>query len=166
MCSYVLSIIMAAKISCIGPTLHELTGTGAFVWTKRHTKSFNEMKAILAADAMNTYPDLNLPFDVYTDSSDYQLGAAILQNGRPVAYWSKKLTSAQMNYTTMEKELLAIVMCLKEYRNMFLDSHINVHTDHKNLTFPTLPAQQVLRWKWYLEEYVINLTHIERKSNV
>ena len=60
--------------------LHELTRTGAFVWTERHTKSFNEMKAILAADAMNTYPDLNLPFDVYTDSSDYQLRAAILQN--------------------------------------------------------------------------------------
>ena len=50
------------------------------------SKSLNEMKAILAADAMNAYPDLNLPFDVYTDSSDYQLGAAILQNGRPVAY--------------------------------------------------------------------------------
>ena len=76
-----------------------------YMETERHTKSFNEMKAILAADAMNTYPDLNRPFDVYTDSSGYQLGAAILQNGRPVAYWSKKLTSAQMNYILQRRRI-------------------------------------------------------------
>ena len=49
---------------------------------------------------------------------------------------------------------------------MLLGGHINVYTDHKNLIFQTLSAQRVLRWKLYLDEYHINLTHIEGKSNV
>jgi hypothetical protein len=74
------------------------------------------MKAIIAAETMLAYPDHNKPFEVYTDASDYQMGAAIIQEGRPVAYWSRKLNNAQKNYTTMEKELLAVVMCLKDLR--------------------------------------------------
>jgi len=59
---------------------------GQFVWDEKHTRAFNEMKAIISAEAMSAYPDLNIPFEIYTDASDYQLGAAVIQNGKPVAY--------------------------------------------------------------------------------
>ena len=104
--------------------LSELTGQGKFNWTTRHQQPFNAMKAILCADALNAYPDYRKPFHLYTDASDFQLGATIIQdmNGilAPIAYYSKKLEKAQCNYTTTEKELLAIIMVLKIYaKNAF-----------------------------------------------
>ena len=56
---------------------------------------FETMKSIVVADALLAYPDPNQPFNVETDTSDYQLGAMIKQNGRPIAYYSQKLNSAQ-----------------------------------------------------------------------
>jgi RNase H-like domain found in reverse transcriptase len=57
----------------------------------------------MAKDAFLWYPDHNKCFDIYCDASDFQLGAAILQEGVPVAFYSRKLTSAQRNYTVGEK---------------------------------------------------------------
>ena len=86
--------------------LAQLTGRDKFQWDSRHQISFYETKAIICADAINMYPYYNQPFHIYTDASDFQLGAALIKNGRPLAYFSKKLTSAQNNCTTTEKEFV------------------------------------------------------------
>ncbi len=69
----------------------------------------------MAADALAAYLDHNKRFDVYTDASDFQLGACIIQEGRPIASFSRKLAKSQQNYTTMEKEMLSIVATLEEF---------------------------------------------------
>ena len=113
------------------------------------------MKNLMATDSMLVFPDNNLSFDIETDTSDYQLSAAIKQNGEPVAFYTCKLSSAQKNYTTIEKELLSVVETLRTFCSMLLGAKITVITDHKNLThkLSTFTTQHVMRWRLHLEEY-------------
>ena len=87
------------------------------------------MKALIATDALLAYLDHNKPFEIETDLSDYQLDGMIKQEGSPMAYYSRKLIAAEKNYTTIEKECLAIVEILKHIWTVLLGSRITVFTD-------------------------------------
>ena len=104
-------------------------------WTPACQKAFDDIKKVVSRETLLSYPDINEPFEIHTDASKLQLGAVISQKGKPVAFYSRKLNSAQVNYTTTECELLSIVETLKEFRNILLGQRIKVYTDHKNLTY-------------------------------
>ena len=105
--------------------LTELLGTKDYKWESKHEDAFKQMKALMARDTLLTYPDHNKVFRIETDASDYQLGGRIFQihkdpkTGKEfeqdVAFYTRKLNSAQKNYSTIEKELLSIVEILKEF---------------------------------------------------
>ena len=73
------------------------------------------MKLLIAKETLLTYPDFNKKFKIHTDASKVQLGACISQEGKPIAFYSRKLSDAQTRYTTTERELLSIVETLKEF---------------------------------------------------
>ena len=74
---------------------------------------FDDIKCAISQDTLLAYPDFNERFDLHTDASNYQLGAVISQNDKPIAFCSLKLTGAQTWYTVTYMELLSIVKTLK-----------------------------------------------------
>ena len=83
--------------------------TGPIKWEKVHQEAFDKIKQAITNDVMLSFPDFNKPFEIHTDASDFQLGSVIMQERKPIAFYSRKLNSAQRNYTTGEREMLSIV---------------------------------------------------------
>ena len=134
--------------------LTEKTGRGVkFAWTPEMNKAFEKIKTIVSEDTMLAYPDYEKKFDIHTDASDYQMGGVVSQQGRPIAFFSKKLNTAHKKYTTTEKELLGIVETLKQFKTMVFGHEVHVFTDHKNLTYDNsdYTSDRVLRQRLLLE---------------
>ena len=155
------SHFLAPLTTCSG-----MKKNAVLTWTSKMQDAFDKMRLHMAADTLPAYPDHNKQFDIFTDSSDYQMGACTMQEGHHVAYYSKKLNSAQKNYTTTKREMLSIVSTLKEFRSMLLCAYIHVYTNCKNLTFDDLKTQKVLRWQNKIEEFLPWLDYIEGKKNI
>ncbi|CAJ1938684.1 unnamed protein product, partial [Cylindrotheca closterium] len=120
----------------------------------------------MAKETLLHYPDFNKPFEIHTDASKYQIGAVITQDSKPIAFYSRKLRDGQHNYTTTERELLAIVETLKEFQTILLGHKIKVYTDHKNLTLTQFNTERVLRWHMVLEEYGPEHIYIKGPDNI
>ena len=135
-------------------------------WGPEQDAAFARIKSLMARQVLLHFPDFSKPFDVYTDASDYQLGGVIVQNGFPVAFYSRKLNSAQRNYTTMEKELLSIVETATHHRGILYGFKVRFHSDHKNLSFENFNSERVRRWRLLLEEYDYSFEYTPGKDNV
>ena len=150
----------------LAPLTELCSKTTKFKWTDRQQKAFEDIKQIVAKETLLAYPNFNEPFVIHTDASDQQLGAVISQNEKPIAFYSRKLSPAQTRYTTTERELLAIVETLKEFRNILLGQKITVYTDHENLTYKQFNTNRVMRWRLLLEEFGPELVYIKGSKNI
>ena len=78
-------------------------------------------------------PDLKQPFEIQTDTSDYAMGANLLQHGKPISFHSKKFNGAAINYPTYDKEFYALVQSVKKWKHYLMGKETIIHTDHKPL---------------------------------
>jgi hypothetical protein len=121
-----------------------------FEWHSSHQQAFDKIKKVIGTEVLLCYPDFNKPvlFHLYNDASDHQLGAVIMQDKKPTAFYSRKLNRAQKRYTTTEgdRELLSAIKTCKEYKNVLLGYPIIVFTYRKNNTFNGLNvSDRILR---------------------
>lgn len=137
-----------------------------FRWTPACQTTFEQIKAVVGRAVTLHFPNFSLPFEVHTDASTFQLGGVVSQNGKPLAFFSRKLSSAQRKYAVMELELLSIVEVLREFRNILLGHRIIVHTDHKNLSFANFQSDRVNRWRLIVEEFASEIKYIKGENNV
>ena len=137
----------------------------AWKWEAIHQEAFDNCKQMLADQVTLAFPDFSKPFHLYSDASDIQLGATLVQEGRPLGFYTRKLNSAQRNYTVSEHELLGIVEGLKAFDGMIRGMDLTVHTDHLNLLYQKLPSQRMMRWRLMMEEYHPKVVHIAGVDN-
>ena len=150
------------KVTCRNGTKKK-----SWYWNDSHHRAFDGIKEVMARDVILAYPDFSEHFEVFTDASQRQLGAVIVQKGRVIAYFSRKLSEAQSKYSITKLELLSIVECLKEFKGMLWGQCIEVFTDHKNLTHKALglTSERVYRWRLILEEYGPEIVYIKGVDN-
>jgi hypothetical protein len=89
-----------------------------------------------------------------------------MQEEKPLAFYSRKLNSAQTCCTTGEQELLSIVETLKKFRDILLGQQLIVHTDHLNILYGKLLNDRITRWRLLLEEYGPKYVHIAGKNKI
>ena len=104
-----------------------------FEMSEDHLHCFQKLKTAISAKSCVKYFDPTKPTTLEVDSSTKDLGAAILQDGQPVAFASKALNSAQSNYPNIDREMLAVVFCINRFHTYLYGRPFRVITDHKPL---------------------------------
>ena len=147
-----------------------------FVWSNGCDKAFEELKAILESAPVLAAPNFDSQFKLAVDASDVAAGGVLLQESQdgvdhPVCYFSRKFNKNQRNYSTIEKECLALILALQHFEIYVTASSqpIIVFTDHNPLKFIHKMKdknQRLLRWSLTLQGYNLDIRHIKGKDNL
>ncbi|RVW81118.1 Retrovirus-related Pol polyprotein from transposon 17.6 [Vitis vinifera] len=154
------------------PSPTTVKGVRQFLGHAGCQKSFDQLKQFLTT-SNSEGPNWQLPFEVMCDASDFAIGAVLGQreDGKPyvIYYASKTLNEAQRNYTTTEKELLAVVFALDKFRAYLVGSFIIVFTDHSALKYLLTKQDakaRLIRWILLLQEFDLQIRDKKGVENV
>lgn len=160
--------------SSLARPLHALTKlevvqSHTWPWTAQCHAAFEGLKEALCSAPVLKLPDPGRPYEIVCDASVHGTGAVLLQDGHPIAYDSKKFTSAEYNYDTGEQEMLAVVRALQAFRCYVGDSPFTLVTDHEPLSFlKSAPkvSRKHARWIAFLETFDFKFEHRPGRINV
>ena len=141
----------------------------SFIWGQAQEESFNKLKYSLTHAPVFTLPNFDKPFEIECDASGTGIGAVLTQGGRPVAFFSEKLSGAALNYPTYDKELYALVRSLETWQHYLLSKEFIIHTDHetlKHLRGQTTLKKRHARWLEFVETFPYVIKYKKGKDNV
>ncbi|KAK3087172.1 hypothetical protein FSP39_002564 [Pinctada imbricata] len=159
--------------------LHELLRKNTkWRWGMKQKKAFQKAKEMLQSDKLLVHFEPNKEIILACDASPYGVGAVLshkMKNGeeKPIAYASKTLTSAEKNYSQIEKESLAIIFGVKKFHQYIFGRHVTIVTDHKPLiglfredrSVPINAASRIQRWALTLEAYEYEIKYKEGRNH-
>ncbi|CAF0859482.1 unnamed protein product [Brachionus calyciflorus] len=162
------------NFSDIVDPLNKLTRKNTrFKWDENCENSFKKLIEFLTSPPILAYPDFSKTFILSTDASKVGLGAVLKQKDkdnkeRVIFYASRSLNKAERNYSTIERELLAIVFAVEKFKYYLYCTEFILQTDHNPLTFLnnlTLSSSRLTRWRLKLSEYNFKITYKKGNAN-
>ena len=156
--------------STIACPLNELTKKNVpFVWGKAQQNAFDELKKRLTEAPLLVLPNFAKTFEIECDASGLGIGGVLMQDGKPVTYYSEKLDVARLNYPIYDKELYALVRVLEIWQHYLWPKEFVIHSDHESLKY--LKSQTNLnkrhaKWAEFLESFPYVIKYKKGKENV
>ena len=159
------------KFADVAAPLHSLTQKGiSFEWTSVHDKAFSFLKSKFTQSPILAYPDFapsSPPFVLQTDASAMGLGAVLEQGGHVIACASRTLTKSESNYSVIQRECLAAVFGMKQFRHYLLGRSFTLMTDHAPLQWLSAQKMEGLlqRWALAMQEYTFDIVYRKGVEN-
>jgi hypothetical protein len=140
-----------------------------FKWGSEQDRAFIEIKERLCGAPLLALPDFSKTFEIECDASGIGIGAVLMQEKRPIAYFSEKLNGAVLNYPTYDKELYALVRALETWQHYLWPKEFVIHTDHESLKH--LKGQGKLnrrhaQWMEFIETFPYVIKYKQGKENI
>ena len=140
-----------------------------FVWTEQCSIAFENAKQLLANATLLRHPDPSKSICLYTDASDFAIGATLSQEDdgsfSPLAFFSRKLAEVETKYAKFDRELLAVYLSIKHFRHMLEGRVFPVITDHKPLTkamaLPSNKSPRQTRQLSFISEFTTDIRYVK-----
>ncbi|KAK1595908.1 hypothetical protein QYE76_018330 [Lolium multiflorum] len=151
------------------PTPMNVSQGVVFEWGVAQDHAFDELKRLLTSAPLLALPDFNKQFEIECDASGIGIGGVLMQEGRPIAYFSEKLSGAKLNYPIYDKELYALIRVLEVWQHYLWPKEFIIHSDHEALKY--LKAQSTLhrrlaKWVEFIESFPYIIKHKKGKDNI
>jgi hypothetical protein len=150
------------NFSTILAPITECMKAGKFSWNEAATNAFELIKVKLTTAPLLVLPNFDIPFELHCDASKIGIGAVLSQLSRPVAYFSEKLKSAQLNYSTYDIEFYALVQSLKHWSSYLAYNDFILYSDHealKHLNSQDKLSTRHAKWAAFVQQFSFTIKH-------
>jgi hypothetical protein len=153
----------------VAPLIEVIKKNVGFKWGEKQERAFQLVKQKLTNTPLLSLPNFTKTFEIECDASGIGIGAVLMQEGWPIAYFSEKLSGATLNYPTYNKELYALVRALETWQHYLWHREFVIHTNHESLKH--LKGQHKLnkrhaRWVEFTETFPCVIQYKQGKENV